>query len=242
MPGISQQSQNVDEDDWVGTAQELWSKGKTPQKITSELIEKRLWEPLQSKGFEFRTLALLENLQLLDYLWDGYDDASTDHHVLLIALMVTVRSRQDLPAWAIFDNDATRFSSLFHRLLSLSLDQTLPPQVQNLLLAFLIIAFQSLDVSIVRKECAPLFSISIWHNLASDTVRHNKIEENAQLKKSWRAATRRYEAADEQQKGKLKFERAWLFALLLNFLQKLYTPGRGEALFPKHPETRLIGP
>jgi intron-binding protein aquarius len=89
-------------------------------------------------------------------------------------------------------------------------------------LVFLIYAFQSLDASIVRKECAPLVSISIWHNLSSDSLREAKLSQNPHLKKLWRAALKRYDAADEAAQARLRFERSWLYTLTLDFLGLIY--------------------
>ena len=218
----------AEEHQWVDLAQEIWLNRKQPSKVTTSLIEDRLWRPLESSGFDFRSLALLESLQLLEYLWEGYNETSTNHHVLLIALMVTVKRQQDLPAWSTFDNaDPSHFSSLFRRILSLCLDTGLPTHAQIATLTFLITAFQSLDNGLVRKECAPLVSISVWHNIAHTSKREAVFEQHTQLKKSWRAAAKRYEAGDEAQKARLRFERTWLYTLILKFLTRLQNPSAG---------------
>lgn len=49
------------------------------------------------------------------------------------------------------------------------------------------------------------------------------------LKKAWRAAAKRYEAADESMKAKIRFERAWLYTLILDFLQRVSTPDQAQA-------------
>lgn len=36
---------------------------------------------------------------MLSYLWPGYTEDSINHHVLLIALIATVKSRENLPMW-----------------------------------------------------------------------------------------------------------------------------------------------
>jgi intron-binding protein aquarius len=79
-----------------------------------------------------------------------------------------------------------------------------------------------LDSGIVRKECAPLVSISIWHNLSSDKKREQKLGQSIQLRKAWRAAGKRYDAADDLTKPRLRFERSWLFTLILDFFNQLY--------------------
>lgn len=49
------------------------------------------------------------------------------------------------------------------------------------------------------------------------------------LKKAWRAAAKRYEAADDSMKAKIRFERSWLYTLLLDFIQRLSTPEQNQA-------------
>jgi intron-binding protein aquarius len=104
----------------------------------------------------------------------------------------------------------------------MTLDTTLSAIIRTHLLSFVISAFQSLDSGIVRKECAPLVSISIWHNISSEKKREQKLDRTAQLKKAWRAAAKRYDAADDVTKARLRFERSWLFTLILDFFNQLY--------------------
>jgi intron-binding protein aquarius len=102
------------------------------------------------------------------------------------------------------------------------LDRTLSSPIRTQLLCFLIHAFQSLDCAIIRKECAPLVSIGVWHHLSSDNVREAQLSQNTHLKKAWRAALKRWDAADEATQIRLKFERSWLYTLLLDFLSLLF--------------------
>jgi len=104
----------------------------------------------------------------------------------------------------------------------MTLDTTLSPTIRTHLLSFIISSFQSLDSGIVRKECAPLVSISIWHNISSEAKRDRILNQTVQLKKAWRAAAKRYDAADNTAKARLRFERSWLFTLVLDFFNQLY--------------------
>lgn len=106
----------------------------------------------------------------------------------------------------------------------MSLDTSLSVTIRTHLLSFIVNAFQSLDNGLVRKECAPLVSISIWHNLASDAARETKFGEHGQLRKAWRAAAKRYDAADETSQARLRFERSWLYSMILDFVKRLYEP------------------
>jgi intron-binding protein aquarius len=122
----------------------------------------------------------------------------------------------------IYSDDPLNFSLLFQRILSMCLDNTLSPNIRTHLLSFIISAFQSLDSGIIRKECAPLVSISIWHNLSDEKKRDKKLDQSVQLRKVWRAAGKRYDAVDDAKKGRLRFERSWLYAMLLDFFSQLY--------------------
>jgi intron-binding protein aquarius len=110
----------------------------------------------------------------------------------------------------------------------MSLDHTLSLAIRTHLLNFIIFAFQSLDWTSVRKECAPLVSIAIWHNLSSDTKRDAKLAQTTQLKKSWKAAGKRYDSADDATKARLRFERAWLYTLTLDFIRLLHGENRTQ--------------
>ena len=115
----------------------------------------------------------------------------------------------------------------------MTLDTTLSAVIRTHLLCFVISAFQSLDSGIVRKECAPLVSISTRHNISSEKKREKKLDQNLQLRKAWRAAAKRYDAADEATKPRLRFERSWLFTLILDFFDQLYNEKSNQGMcFP----------
>jgi intron-binding protein aquarius len=156
------------------------------------------------------------------YLWPGYSDDASNFHVLLIVLIANVKTRERLSTWDIFSTNPSEFSALFRRILSMTLDTTLSANIRKHLLTFIISAYQSLDSGIVRKECAPLVSISIWHNLSSEQIREAKLDQTVQLRKAWRAATKRYDAAEDETKSRLRFDRSWLYSMALDFLNQLY--------------------
>lgn len=137
-----------------------------------------------------------------------------------------------------FADNPADFSSLYRRILSMTLDTTLSANVRTHLLSFIISSFQSLDSGIIRKECAPLVSISIWHNLSTEKKRENKLDQSIQLRKAWRAAAKRYDAADEATKPRLRFERSWLYTLVLDFFNQLYndegTSGKNHTINTFH--------
>lgn len=122
------------------------------------------------------------------------------------------------------------FSSLFRRILSMCIDYSLSLSIRTHLLTFIVTSFQSLDSSLVRKECAPLVSIGIWHNLSTEEVREARFDKYPQTKKAWRAAKKRYEASDDSTQARLRFERMWLFQMMLDFLNLMWKPVEGDDL------------
>lgn len=162
------------------------------------------------------------------YLWPGYSDDSSNHHVLLLAIIVNVKLREALPAWTNFESDPTEFSSFFRRVLSMSVDTSLPLKIRKDIVSFVIGAFQSLDNVLVRKECAPLVSISIWHSLHSDAAREEIFNSYLRLRKVWRASVKRFDQADDATKLRLRFDRSWLYTLLLDFINRLYDETKGD--------------
>ncbi|KAL8774528.1 MAG: hypothetical protein Q9209_000901 [Squamulea sp. 1 TL-2023] len=216
------------ENHWTQLARKHFNKPVETTKVKPDVIKKEIWDVLENEGFQFRSLLMLESLQLLEnYLWPGYTEISTNHHVLLIALIATAKNRENLPVWDVFSEDPDRFSSVFRRVLSMSLDSHLSVVIRTHILSFLIAAFQSLDNGLIRKECAPLVSISIWQNLSAEDARERKLEQHAQLKKAWRAAAKRYESGDETSQAKLRFDRAWLYSMLLDFICRLQESSLG---------------
>lgn len=130
----------------------------------------------------------------------------------------------------IFEDRPDDFSALFRRVLSLLLDRTLSSAVRTHLLSFLVHAFQSLDSIIVRKECVPLVAISLWHNLSTEELREAKFARHNALRKAWRASLKRYDAADDATKARLRFERSWLYTLVLDYLRLLHSESRSNGM------------
>ncbi|KAL9593532.1 MAG: hypothetical protein Q9219_007511 [cf. Caloplaca sp. 3 TL-2023] len=107
---------------WTQLARKHWGNAVKSRKPRNDVIKKEIWDVLENEGFQFRSLLILENLQLLE--------------------------------------------------------------------------------------------------------RDRKFEEQPTLKKAWRAAARKFDAADEAAQAKLRFDRAWLYSLMLDFASRLTASGR----------------
>ncbi|KAJ4349722.1 uncharacterized protein N0V89_008340 [Didymosphaeria variabile] len=211
------------ENHFAQVARKNWLTAKKPPKARPEVIKQELWDELETVDFAYSSLLVLENLQLLErYLWPAFSDDASNYHALLVALMINVKRRENLPSWEHFTGKPAEYSSFFRRILSMSVDRSQPIKIRTQLISFVIGAFQSLDSGLVRKECAPLVNISTWHNLHSDAARESQFEHHQMLRKAWRAAHKRFDAADEALQARLRFERSWLYTLILDFLDRLY--------------------
>lgn len=209
---------------FVQLARNNWPASSKPiSRAQPDFLKTEIWDHLEKEDFSNSSVLLLENLQLLErYLWPSFTEDSSNHHVLLIVLLLNAKKRESLPTWSLFTNRPADFSSLFRRILTLALDTSQVFQIRCQVLANVIGAFQSLDQGLIRKECAPLVSIAVWHNLRSDSTRNELLERYSQFKKAWRATTKKYDAADDEDKVRLRYERSWLYTLLLEFLDLLY--------------------
>ncbi|KAK2786907.1 hypothetical protein FQN51_003462 [Onygenales sp. PD_10] len=207
---------------WVQLARNHWLRLARAPRAKPDVIKNEIWDGLVSEKFAIRSLLILENLHVLEkFLWPTYSEDSSNYHVLLIAVIAGIKHREHLPIWEHFTDRPDDFSNLCRRILALNLDTSLPTTSKIYLLSFVISAFQSLENGLIRKECAPLVSIATWHNLHSEATRNKLLEQMDSLKRGWRLAGKRYDKADEAGKAKLRFERSWLYSMLLDFLQRL---------------------
>ena len=208
---------------WDSLAAKYWLRS-TPSKVRPETIKREIWDPLEKEDFSLRSLHPLESLQILErFLWPTFSITSSNQHVLLIAIFLNVKQRASLQSWSLFADRPADFSTFFQRALSLSLDSSLPPTSRLALLSFIIGAFGSLEKDFVRKECAPLVSISIWHNIHSDAARESQLEKSSSRRKAWRASQKRYESANDEAQARAKFERSWLYSMTLDFMARLHS-------------------
>ncbi|RMD44275.1 hypothetical protein DV735_g771, partial [Chaetothyriales sp. CBS 134920] len=206
------------ETQWEEVAGRLWlATDRVPSRVPGDVLKREIWDPLERAAFEPHALLPLRQLHILErFLWPTYSDDAPDQHVLLVALFASSRSH-----FAPLADRPEAFSSLFRRVLSLSLDLSQPPALRLALLCFITRAFDSLEKEVVRKECAPLVSISIWQNLHSEQTRERELEKSSARRKAWRAAQKRADAAagQPQAQSRLKLDRTWLYSLVLDFLR-----------------------
>ena len=213
-------------------ADKLWRGKSKPVKRIQPDSFKQIWGLLERAGFAHRELLLLESTQAVElYLWPSFTEDASNQHVLLLALLTNVKRQEGLPSWALFNNRPDDFSAFFRRIITLTLDTTLSLPLQTSLLAAVTGAFQSIDQPSVRKECAPLVSIGIWQNIHNERARSALLERCPQTRKPWRAASKRYEAADDANKTRIRLERSWLYTLIIGFFSMLYTSASGDSEF-----------
>ena len=209
---------------WESLARKYWlDRDHPPTKVKPDVITNELWRPLEQEGFTHRSLAVLESFQVLErFLWSTYSHDASNHHVVLIAVFFNVKQHAHLQDWSLLtDSRPQNFSTLMRRVLSLNLDSSLTIHARLSLLTFVLGAFQSLENEHVRRECAPLVSVATWHNIHNEEARDRLLEANTTRRKAWRAAARRFDAADAETQSRLRFDRAWLFAMLVDFIARI---------------------
>jgi intron-binding protein aquarius len=94
-----------------------------------------------------------------------------------------------------FTSNLDLFPDYFRRVLAMTSVTSLPFVARRLLLAFVIHAFQSLDVAFVKKELAPLAQINIWAGLCSEERRNDEFDKHPPLRKFWKGSLKRFDAA-----------------------------------------------
>lgn len=55
-----------DNNHYVRIAREHWLTPSRPSKTRPEVLKEQIWDVLESEGFRFRSLLILENLQILE--------------------------------------------------------------------------------------------------------------------------------------------------------------------------------
>ncbi|CAI6340310.1 unnamed protein product [Periconia digitata] len=103
------------ENHFAQVARKNWLGTNEAQKVRPEVIKKELWDELEKIDFAYPSLLVLENLQLLErYLWPTFTEDASNYHHLLLALMINVKRRENLPSWG----ECCNFKDLDHALTS----------------------------------------------------------------------------------------------------------------------------
>ncbi len=88
------------ENHFAQVARKNWLTAKKAPRVRPEVLKKELWDELENVDFAYSSLLILENLQLLErYLWPGLTQDASNYHHLLLALMLNVKRRENLPSW-----------------------------------------------------------------------------------------------------------------------------------------------
>lgn len=88
------------ENHFAQLARKHWLNPSKPAKLRLNVVKEEIWDELENTEFAFGSLLVLENLQLLErYLWPGYTENASNYHHLLLALMINVKRRENLPSW-----------------------------------------------------------------------------------------------------------------------------------------------
>ncbi|KAK9451872.1 uncharacterized protein V1518DRAFT_389862 [Limtongia smithiae] len=193
------------------------------QTVVSNLLMR-----LQKSDFAEADLAVLDYVQCLErYLWPHWTSEAKDDHTILVILLFLQKTRDRAVKWGVFAGDPDLFASLFERVLTITSTTSMSLKIRSYLINFVDWAFQYLEIPFVRQQCARLVSISIWNSLPSESSREKMINSESTLKKTWRAAARRFDGATDRQKIRLRLERAWLYSVAVDTIQLLNSKSTG---------------
>eukprot|EP01116_Phalansterium_solitarium_P021731 TRINITY_DN6889_c0_g2_i1.p1 TRINITY_DN6889_c0_g2~~TRINITY_DN6889_c0_g2_i1.p1 ORF type:complete len:1438 (-),score=611.74 TRINITY_DN6889_c0_g2_i1:257-4549(-) len=196
--------------------QQLASKRKPfDAQIIEDIYKKELLR------FNLQRVVLLEVSHYLEnYLWKYFDPVTaTRAHLMSIIFLVNDKFREAVPAWDCFHTKEDLVPKFFARIFALRADPELSVRERTAYIVFLINCFQSLEDTMVRKECLRLVSLPLWHNL--NPVRLDKeLKANPKLARHWNALLQKEkkQAADG---AKSDVERTFLPALIDDFFTLL---------------------
>lgn len=95
-----------EESGFAQLAKQHWlkpSKKAAKVKVKNDVLKQNIWDPLEKDKFPPASLLALESLQILEnYLWPGYSEQASNHHVLLIVLIVNAKRKEHLETWSEF--------------------------------------------------------------------------------------------------------------------------------------------
>lgn len=173
---------------------------------------------------------LLEFSQYLEnYLWKNYEiGKASRQHIISIAIMINEKFRERVFAWTCFKKEQqSQFADFFGNVLQLVLESSeetprLSYQEQTILIKFLDNCVNSLEFDMVRAQVQRICGLPMWSSL-SENRREYEFKKFAKLKKFWKAIEKNDKKLSETDRARLVFERSFLKALILRFLEYLGT-------------------
>ncbi|CAJ0573087.1 unnamed protein product, partial [Mesorhabditis spiculigera] len=175
---------------------------------------------IKGSGFSPRKIVILELSQYLErYLWANYTpERASNAHILSIVIMMNEKFRERISAWECFTLSPTHFVDFMSRVCALTLDESPSSTEQCQLLRFLVNAFNSVEVDIVREHVGKLTHLAIWENLLPEQ-RADYFKKNKKLKKYYTVLERQMK--ENAPSIPTKFEREYLWKLIQRFVKTL---------------------
>ncbi|WKY11101.1 hypothetical protein Q1695_003001 [Nippostrongylus brasiliensis] len=207
-------------------ASKFWAPfSKTHAAYSAPLVDTIYQHEMLDTHFNPRKIIMLEFSQYLEcYLWPNYTENASVAHVMSIAVMVNEKFRERIDAWQCFVKKPEHFAGFIHRVLELSLDESSHSNAEQCaIITFLVNAFNSVEIDIVREQMNKLTHISIWTNLLP-SQREDMFAGSKKLRKFWINLEKKIaaqDAEDNEESRKAKFERDYLWNLIARFKRTL---------------------
>ena len=129
---------------------------------------------------------------LEQFLWPNLDpETSSWSHIMSIVVLINLKFREGVSAWASLRSEPVRFTAFFARVLELPSERTeLAFDERSQWTQFLIHCFQSLENEMVRPQALRLVSLPMWSTLNPRSLTQH-LAGQPQLQQPWKFLQKR---------------------------------------------------
>ncbi|ODQ81083.1 hypothetical protein BABINDRAFT_160494 [Babjeviella inositovora NRRL Y-12698] len=187
----------------ISSKAKLWNQSSKATAVDSKLVSD-IYERITAPDPD--AIQLLSSARYLDnYLWRFFHRDATNTHIQSISALIAILGR--LPSRLVAEPD--KLQEFVLRLLIL-FNQQLSVLQKTHLITTMHTLLNNIDSMLIRRQIAPLFSISIWGNLphAPSLVARYGLEEQ------YEGLLAQLNQADPEKKSEMMIKHSWLYNVL----------------------------
>ncbi len=140
-----------------------------------------------SSGDDLSHVQLLESSGYLEnYLWPNYSDTGGVEHTLSILYIANEKIGNDLNVLDFLSSDTQKFSALFDKVVSLSLEQSASDNLPQaiVVIRFLQSVYRTLENAAIRRCALQYLSLPMWYSLSADRLQL-ELQSHPSLRQHW---------------------------------------------------------